>query len=238
MTYGNVSAFLISVRFCRRFKKPLIEFESAHEFVNKLNDQAFQFDFAIIPEAAYAYVQSQIAEMADGNRLNVVCEVGRSIMELVGDKRIRLDDVTHVYNFGGTSAQNAINELKKLRTFDDEQFIRIRSTQLVPLLRSWKSGRAILAKPPLSRLYGLLVPDEVRNEWGHIWSKKDQLLLVCSSRLSQRYISGGLKNAMQEFIRQEYDSIVENTAQAAIELQQARFLRHCAVLMGGVRPKF
>jgi hypothetical protein len=83
-------------------------------------------------------------------------------MELVGEKGQILDSLSAVYHFAGTSAKGAVRALIEEQPSAEEILQEINAPQLVPLLRSWKDGHAILAKGPLSRLYGLVCPSGPR----------------------------------------------------------------------------
>jgi dihydroorotate dehydrogenase len=185
-TKGNVLSFVVGRRLLDADLIDPLERESAGDFCRNVADAKFEWDLGILPASALEYLGRQNKSLT-GERAPVdFGEVGRSRFELVGDSQLNIQNVEKVYHFGGNSSRWALGEL--LRAAQQKaahpEIVEIAGSELFSLLSTWEPRSAILAKPPLSMLYGKLCHSEIRGRWGPFWSVEEPLRLVGSRRFA------------------------------------------------------
>ena len=137
VTRGNVISFLLSRRCVTDLGLKPIELENINKFIGSLQEDNFEYDFAIVPERAFHFVKQHRATNA--NAPHALMEVGVSTIQLVGDQRTPLEEITHVYHFGGISSRSNVGQLLRVLKPRIDQ---ITASKLTPLLRTWPTGAA------------------------------------------------------------------------------------------------
>lgn len=232
---GNVSAFLLARRCIGQFGFLPIDIENVNTFLKFLSNPDFKYDFAILPQIAYDYAikHKDDIDIKDKNLPHMIDTVATSYIELVGYKKTLLENISHVYHFGGTSSRNSIAKLLQEIKPEIEE---ISALKLTPLLRAWKQGQAIFAKPPLSRMYGNLCREEVGKEWGSLWETTQPLVLIASSQFILQE-GENVAKSVGNYLKLERQKILENIEQSAKQLILDGFLEYCAKLLGATKKE-
>jgi len=233
VTQGNASSFLLSKRCIYKAGFLPIELESSGDFVNSLKDPNFMYDFAIVPESTFRNITRQRSLIPENNRPVEIGHIADSIFELVCHTPKDLLKINFVYHFGGTTSRYALGELLKVHKMETEEISDLIRPKLLPLLRFWQEGSAILAKPPLSRIYGMLGRGDMQRNWGPIWKTTEKLVLVLPKW--RKDIPEGererLGRAVLRWIELERRQVLQSLEGAALELRSLGFLEHCANLL-------
>lgn len=227
---GNASSFLLARRCVIKYGLMPLEFKSTSNFIKKASEDDFDYDFAIIPRSSLAHLQKQPDSVAEKNFPKVLKTVSNSVFELVGKKGTNLKNVETVYHFGGTSSRNALSDLLIQHKPQSLELIKSK-LKLLPLFQFWSDFSAILAKPPLSRIYGLLGRGDLKENWDIIWKTKEDLLLVASSRFVSEDKDSEIIKAMINNINIEKASILNNPMRRSQDLINLGFVVHCSDLL-------
>jgi len=151
-----------------------------------MQDPAFEWDLALLPESCLAYLNRQPQDFL-GTRTPVpIGHVLNSVFELVGAGDLALGDVRRVYHFEGSSSMDALTKLLKCYKGSRPITIPLQRSKLLPLLQFWEEGSAILAKPPMTRIYGVLFPAAVKESWGVVWQTSEAIMLAGSKGFLER----------------------------------------------------
>jgi dihydroorotate dehydrogenase len=219
---GNISSFLFVRRCVHKFNLELIELK----FASQLASQSLQWDLAIVPKHIVDKSKKKIIEIGP---------VARSIFELIGLGPMRLDEVEYIYYFGGsTSSRHAIGELLSKHKPHHLEDITQGGYRLLPItLQFWKEKHAILAKPPLSRIFGFFCQSDINEKWECVWETEEPLLLVISSLFNDKG-NDSLKTAraILHFIEKEREKIIRNPDPSISHLKQWGFINYCRVWLG------
>lgn len=226
LNHANIGAFLLGVRCLQAYKMRRIEIYALNEFKERLTENTFNYDFMILPESAVRSFADNLPKSVKEKTPIAIGEVGRSHWEIVGDKRYT-GRLSRVYHFGGTSARHALQEFLAENKPETDQ---IAPAKLLPSLRFWHPEYGILAKPPLSRMYGLLAENDVSKNWGQHWSWSEPLIFAASQAHIRRHgkvVADFLYRSMVDMAK-----IVQNDADAAVaELFSDGFVNHCVRLV-------
>lgn len=231
-TMGNVSSYLM----CRHLHHESLvrgqRLKTARKFVNKLGDDGFHWDLAVIGESALVNIQKENREDI-GDRWPIeVAEICRSRTEMVVGADIELTEVEKVYHFLGHSALTAVGELFGAEGVDAEMD-DLSGPELLPLLRCWRPAYAILAKPPLSRMYGMLCRDEVKKNWAPVWHHDEPKLLVASERFLEKNGGEELAACAAWKLFSLRGSMLQNTERWAHRACAQGVLDYCEELIKG-----
>jgi len=219
---GNIASFLFARRCVHKFNFELIELKSASQVAS----QNVQWDLAIVPKHIADESKKKLIEIAP---------VARSIFELVGLGPMRLDEVEYIYYFGGSaSSRHAIVELLRQHKPSHLGQLAQGGYRLLPIsLQFWKEKHAILAKPPLSRIFGLFCQRDADRPWVSCWKTQEPLLLVISSQFNDNADDGQkIARAILNFIEKERGKIVKKPGPAISHLKQWGFINYCRAWLG------
>lgn len=176
------------------------------------------FDFAILAE-------SHIAPLNDrGCSVVKLANVGRSTVELMGVSDVSQDGEVH--HFSGVTSLHALAEVK---TEYPNVSTRPISRGLLPLLRFWRDSGAVLAKPPMSRLYGTLVRQGGdSNKWRVLRNYEEPLWLVAREPVIQDVAGKHVAAMLIKTIEESRMDILAAPAVHASKLlaSQADYFRH------------
>ena len=220
ITRGNVSALLLAHKYVAASNSIPIQLNSAGDFLREAS-RGLEYDFTILPESSIQFAANNGRLPGTPNEPVRIGIVGRSIFELVGRKDKDPADVDFVYHFGGTSTRHALESLLELARPGS---VQIGTGKLIPLLRFWPENGAILAKPPLSRLYGRLARDDVRASWGPIWNAQEPLTLVAARRFLSNDAGLHAARAVLAWMEQCRQDVVKSPEISAREILNAGFL--------------
>ncbi len=226
---GNASSFLLVRRCVSHLGLTPVELENVQTFVASLWKADFSYDFAVISEPALRYIQKDHEGILNGNMPQLVAAVAQSRMELVGDSETQLQDVSHVYHFGGTTSRRSVAEL--LKSAKPAEVEAISTRKLAPLLRAWKTGHAILAKPPLSLLYGAICRQQVRERWSSLWHTDHPLVLVASEKVMSEENGAEISDTIARQLEIERRKILGDPVEATEQLVLDGYLEYCASLL-------
>lgn len=211
---GNMSTFLLSLKCAREFGFQPRYFDGASDILKTLS-----FDFAIIPE----YLLDEISGAIK------IGTVANSVYELRGQALTDIQDISTVYNFNGNSARRALSDFLESHKPLTTEIIR---PKLLPLLRFWNEGSAILAKPPLSQIYGLFLPPEMSDHWNSVWQTQEPLILIASQDLAERDADFRIAKTIMAFIEDERARIIQDSSEATREIIDSGFVNYCRKLLG------
>lgn len=229
VTYGNVSAYFLANACAQRLRFSPLDMENMSAFRAALAQPEFEYDFAIIPEASLRAIQ-RTGEKVLGPLYPDECgQVAVSMMELVGDSTLQPEQIAAIYHFGGSSALETVKSLEKEFASPMQE---LTIADCFPLFKFWKQEHAILAKPPLSRFYGLFVPTEIAKLWGVLWQRSEPLLLVASRRTLADEAGKQAVQVVLETMEAERRAVLERTDEAVRTVVQSGFVRYCAKLLG------
>jgi len=113
--------------------------------------------------------------------------------------------------------------------------VQINSTELLPTLRFWRTEAAILAKPPISRLYRFLTKQDLAARWKPLWNWSEDLLLVARKGILQDAEGEAMCGHVLTAARAAVAHAKENPREAATECLDGSFFWLLARLLGG-RP--
>jgi dihydroorotate dehydrogenase len=226
LNHANIGAFLLGNRCLEVHKMRRIELHGLNEFSARLKEKSFTYDFMILPKSAVDSFAGHLPKELKAKSPIAIGEIGQSNWEIVGDKR-HTGSLSRVYHFGGNSARHALEEFLATSKPDTEQ---IAPEKLLPSLRFWHPEFGILAKPPLSRMYGLLAEDSVSKNWGRHWSWSEPLVFAASQghidqhgKDAAKLLHGCMIDVVKE-IQTDLDG-------AVTELFSNGFVSHCLRLV-------
>ena len=195
-----------------------------------MQNEDFHYDLAILPQSSLEFIKKHNIQFPTQNVPNREMIVSRSTYELVGKKEIDLNNIDTVYHFGGNSSQKALSLL--LEHHRPQNFEKIKSkNKLLPLLQFWNDNSAILAKPPLSRLYGLLGKEPLYESWSVFLETQEDLILVASNMFLEKYGKSDILTAVKNNIKIEMDCLISDTGIRAQDLMNLGFIGHCKDLL-------
>ena len=174
---GNVLAYLTASRAAADMRMQSTSLESSYHLRQQIASGGLRYDFAVVTRSAFDYMVMR-GGISDEERLPVeVGVIGQSFFELVGNSAMQLGDISAVYHFSGVTGRRALEELLRARKKGAATY-ELDNAQVLNTLRFFRETDGILAKPPLTRLYQLLVPKAVADRWGSLWRWKEDILLV------------------------------------------------------------
>ncbi len=227
---GNVSSFLISIRCVMKFNLVSKEFASTTFWLEYLKRRGNSFDFAIVPRSSLKYLETNPEAVDDKNTPIELIVVAKSVYELVGMKGMKIDTLETVYRFDGTSSRHAfdcfLQEQSPIRTA-----LISSKEKLLPLFKFWHDSSAILIKPPLSQIYGMLGKPNLLDNWESCWSTEEDLVLVTSKNLLKRDENGSIRKNMINVILTEKNDLASRPDVGAKELINMGFLNYCRNLL-------
>lgn len=233
---SNVGSYLLSQGCASHLRFTPIEIEDAKQFRRRLPDAHFQWDFAILPRSVVEHVLREGQNLLGQNSPEILAIVGCSTAELVGDTRRDLSSIEVVHHFSGVTSSAATERFLRERTVKrPPQFEDIVVDKLLPILRFWKGTNAILAKHPLTRIYSILCPHEVKSHWGPFWQSEEDLLLVCSRALKESSAGPTVIDQVRRVIEEIRNHLLKHSRQTTRGLVTGGFLAHCARLLGAKR---
>jgi dihydroorotate dehydrogenase len=227
ITRGNVSTFLLAHKLVTSANLVAIPLNSAGEFLNAAARGAIEYDLAVIPESSLRIADNDGRLPGTSRQPIRVGVAARSRYELVGRAPRSINDLQFVYHFGGTSSRHA---LAALLTAVHPEPITISGGKLLPLLRFWPDDGAILAKPPLSRVYGMLARDDIKASWSPLWTTDEALVLVASREFVDRGGGMAVARALLRLLESERAAALATPERAAREILNAGFLSDVTAL--------
>lgn len=222
---GNASSFLLASQCIIKFRFIPLEFDSSTKFINALASPEFEYDFAIIPESILTYARKQSDKILPDNLPIKIGSISKSIFELVGLPSKKLSDIETIYQFGGTSSRNALDQLLAVHNTATLELFR---PQILPLLQFWPEKAAILAKPPLSRIYGILGGPRVQEGWGPIWNTNEDLVLVAPQKGVNTSEGKKIIDSLFYRISRDRAQIAEAPESGAHQISIFGYLNYCA----------
>jgi len=228
-TKGNISSFLYSYQIIDDYNLEPVSYDSANYFCKDVIEKGQEYDLAILPISAITYLQRHLDEK---NILypTIIDSVANSFIELVGPQ----DDISRVdvvFHFGGNSSHFARNELIKIR---HPEFRSISWEKLVPVLKTWPINTAILAKPPLTRFYGLLGYRDEEASWKRIWHTSEKIYLAASNRFMKEPKGKIFADEIYRKINKVRIEYLANPDKAIRRAKWFGFVDYCSKLMGRV----
>jgi dihydroorotate dehydrogenase len=174
---SSVGIYLLAEEAVSKYHFFPIDYAFSKELSFAFKHDSTQYDFALIPKSTLTYLQSEPASTFGSNFPIEIGKVGVSAIELIGDGRMKLNEIKTIYYFGGLSSRYAINILLKEVQPNIEL---IKPKEVLPLLRSWNSNFGIMVDYPLSRIYSHFVSPEIEKYWAPLWSERQDIVLVAS----------------------------------------------------------
>jgi dihydroorotate dehydrogenase len=230
VNYANIGSFFLSVRAAHEHRMTRIDAEGVREFANLMKDPFFMYDFVILPQSAINNITNHPPHGAEHLIPVPISSIGRSTWEIAGDRQLS-DELETVYHFGGRSARIALQEFLRDHKPDTQQ---IDPAKLLPSLKFWRDSFGILAKPPLSRMYGLLASKDVASRWTHHWRWSEPLVLACSTHHHREH---GKKHSdkLASSMCVAATTACGNVEAAVDALLATDFAQHCARLLQSSR---
>lgn len=230
VTRGNVSAWLLGQETIEENGFHAIECINSAEFCRKLKDSEFDWDLGLLPRSAIDFLLRQRPELLGPRIPREIGTVARSVYELVGVEGRDLSSIACLYHFGGGSSRKALGQLlRKCRPRTTE----IIGKQVLPLLAFWNVDAAILAKPPLSRLYALFCTPSLRDQWGTLWSCEEPLQLVASERFLENDHNQQAARAVLRQLITHRQTVANEAERWGRRLRMEGFVRDCIRLLEG-----
>ncbi len=227
VNYANIAAFLLSVRCLEMHKLRRIDVEGVGEFSDQLK-KGLNYDFVILPRSAIISFTQNLPHELSSKVPVEIGEVARSTWQIMGDTTA--PKINTLYHFGGNSARHALKEFLKEKK---PQPMQITPPMLLPLLKFWHSDRGILAKPPLSDIYGLFADEPVMKNWGQSWLWSEPLCLAAS----RQHLADNGESGAKEMLACMTEIVEEGRNHPAAVfnlLISTNFISHCTKL---VSPK-
>jgi hypothetical protein len=160
-----------------------------------------------------------------------IANVANSVIHLMGIQGLTVENLNGVYHFTGNSALFALNSLLKICQPSTDDLI---GPQLLPLLRCWDEGRAILAKAPLAFFYGMLCRNQIKQRWSIIWSVSEPLFLVASNTLVKNKDGQKIAESIVAHLHKHRQKVLTNPEQAAKRVRsEGGFLSYCKRMLLG-----
>ncbi|MHC4090936.1 MAG: beta/alpha barrel domain-containing protein [Planctomycetota bacterium] len=231
VTKGNVSGWMLGQAIIERYAFCAIECVNSGEFCRKLKGIDFGWDLALLPRSCFDFLLRQEADTLGGRTPREIGKAFQSVYELVGVSTSGLDAVGNLFHFGGNSSRHALGQLLK--------HCRPRATevigkQVLPLLTFWEEGAAILAKPPLSRLYRMFCKDSLQSVWQTLWSNKEDVLLVGSADFLEQPENKQRALAVLQELAARREGLLEDPSRWARRVRMEGFARDCIRLLEGL----
>lgn len=229
---GNILSSHLTSRIAHELSLETVPLDSSNRFRKQLFDGKLRYDIAVVPKSVFDYmVLRGKSELLEREPIEIGA-IGRSRVELVGDSRVGLEGIRTVHHFSGITGRRALENLLRSAEKKIEPY-PIDSSQLLPTLRFWHQDAGILAKPPLSRIYGLLVSAELRPHWAPLWSWDEDLILVARKGFLED--EGGAEAArfILERMKEIAKEAVEDPPRAARSLMDGAYWSLFARLLGG-----
>jgi hypothetical protein len=213
---GNVSSSLLARRVAAELGLRELEQRSSSKFIDGLVDGSLSYGLAILHRGAVAHLREKLGADSPGFPVELG-EVGQSCAELVGSANT-VKDLRVIYHFSGSSFQPLIEECRKAAP--DAELVPLDASKLlVPMLSAWSNAKGIIAKPPLSRVYGRLTPESVRKSWTSLLTDCEPLVLVASKALTERPDSKEVIQAVCFGLYRERSIAIRNPQAAARTLR-------------------
>jgi len=213
---GNVSTSLLARRVAAELGLKELEMRSSSDFAGGVIDRSVNYGFAILQSEAIARLETELPENSSGRPV-VLGEVARSCAELVGSA-VAPKDLRVIYYFPGSSFRPLIEKCR--RAAPGAEFVPLdRSKLLVPLLSAWNHEKGIIAKPPLSRIYGRLTPAPVAEHWNPLMTHCEPLRLIASKGLSDSEAGGEVIQLVCFHLYRERQNVLDSPQNAAHTLR-------------------
>ncbi len=229
-TKGNVTSFLMGKVFIQDWMKLPLEYDTTTQFCHDLQKREFVWDLGILPESVLKALESERKKQWADQLPIRISQVATSHLEVVGVSDRGLDGIERLYHFGGASARYAVGQvLAKHRVLTDD----LGGPGLLPLLRCWVVTDGILAKPPLSRFYGLLCKKEVAEEWKSVWECKEPLWLVARNAYLQSAPGQLAANEVAWILADLRNRFRSEPSRWAMRARGEGLLEYCGRLLNG-----
>jgi hypothetical protein len=234
ITKGNIGSYLLSQGCARAGRFTAVELDDAREFASKLVPATFTWDFLIFPRSVVEHIQREGRAQLGDKYPEIIATVGTSVVEMVGDVRDKLEAVAYIKHFAGVSSLAAVDRFLETRQRGPEpMFDEVDAGTILPTLQYWRRGQAILAKHPLTRIYGLLTPREHWGNWGVLWKTTEDLVLASSVGFRKRANFTAATDWVLSKLATLRRHHLEDPQRSAHDLVTGGFLAHCARLLGG-----
>lgn len=224
---GNLSGYAIQKLLIEEYEGIPLDVGTSGELLRSLRDPNFTYDLAIMPRSVFDELRRQQKDIL-GTRVPVELRViGESQSALVGRKGCALENISSIYHFDGPTARSALLRLSREPSLSSPSIEVIEKSHLQALLAFWPMGSTILAKPPLSWMYGLLAPDD-GSGWEECWQSNEDLLVVASQRFVESTDEGVVSGVVAAYIEatQRVAADPSTAAQSCLDLQLITYLRN------------
>lgn len=232
---SNIASFLLSELCKNRYFLNYQEVEAVDSLRDVFKSKEFTYDFAIITRSELKYLQNDGIRNLKGNYPHEVGVVGKSIVDIVGNKNDKIEEVDTIYHFGGIASRFAITELLKEVKPHLIQISKSEIKDVLPqILSFWKPDEkiAFASGSPLGSFYAYYLTKENKSMWGKIRSYESDLVLVTSESFNQNKDSTGkLKNTFLKIIRALNYEIRENVEFYVDDLVKNGLLPYIAKLI-------
>jgi len=229
-TKGNVTSYLLAKVYIEENSLTPLEHSSATEFCRELSNIGFKWDIGVFPESTVELLERENREVLGMRAPVKVAMVAISHPEIVGVTYVGIAEIEKVYHFKGISARKALSRLLKEHRVDTGD---LTGPALLPLLRCWRKSFGILAKSPLSRFYGLLCREEIRNKWGPIWGCEEPLWLVASKALLEADGGPEIAHSVAWKLKDISGRFLDDPVHWANRARSEGLLEYCAQLLEG-----
>lgn len=228
---GNLSTYLLAKACAESLGLEARNYLTCADFVEQLKDDTFQWDIGLLPASSLEYLRRNKAEMLGDRAPIQIVPVAKSVFELVGTQQ-ELTSIQRVYFFGGRSSRAALERLLREQGFFPDVHV-LKGEELFSLLCCWQPANGILAKPPLSQLYGYCADQESSLAWRSIWSTSEDIVLVISRRFSQMECKGSALAALGKALEDERARLVESPEYALRRLKGFGYMSYLSKLLSG-----
>lgn len=227
---GNVLAYLLASRAAGHLRMRAVSLESSVHLRRQIETGTLNYDFTILTRSAYDCLLLGLSRDLAGRIPHEVGVVGHSRVEIVGILP-DLMAVTSVFHFDGATGRRAFEQFVRARNKSVANEV-IDNSQVLATLRYFGEHEAILAKPPLTRLYKLLVPQHIAERWRVIWDWTEDLLLVGRGDLLDTDVGKRIGAHLLATMQSEALRIKKQPAEAARACMDGIYWSYFASLLG------
>lgn len=182
---SNLASYLLSELCKNRYFLNYQEVETIDNLKDTFKNKNFSYDLAIITRAELEYLQKDGENNLKENYPIEIGIVGKSIVDIVGNKNDKLNDIETIYHFGGISSRDTTTMLlMKLENKPNLIQILKRDVKVtLPLILTfWRPDEklVIITGTPLGDFYSYFLNSSKQEYWGTIESKESDLVLIMS----------------------------------------------------------
>lgn len=218
--YGNLISYAMGSSICEElgFIRNLVT--SSGQLQTLLRQHDYHYDLAILSKSVYVAVRKQ--QLPDEQVPHEILRLGSSRFELLARSDAQFEDLEEVLYFGGPSSRHALASLARewrasgvnvrMRQIMLDTPVNASPTAMAEhpihaLLSHWGKTTAVLAKPPITRLYEQLCDCDLKT----LGETTEDVLLVMSGRTHNSFPRTAL-DALQAKVSEVRDALSPSDA--------------------------